>query len=277
MPVMLPQWLQTLRLTEINDRVGNDPRSVGGKVLGVDRDAAMNEAAGWGQANFDENWGELSPDDRVLLYAYFFQRGHLEELVQAFRILFVDTCPNDPIVVDLGCGPFTGGLAIACALNADARFDYVGVDTSQAMRRLGEKLASAATRLDAMPDCHRHWATSLGSLSWKAPPNWRDVIVVVSYLFASPSLDVATLVTELKVLLGKLGGGRVTVLYTNSTRQEANLSFPLFCNSLQTLGFQLYADDTGSIEINRRSTVRTRKLRYALFHRERQYTLRLGD
>ena len=277
MPVTLPQWLQTLRLSEISDRVGSDPRSVGGKVLGVDTNAARDEAAGWGQANFDENWGELSPDDRVLLYAYFFQRGHLEELVEAFRILFVNSCPDDPIVVDLGCGPFTGGLAIACALKTGARFDYIGVDTSQAMRRLGEKLAIASTRLDVTPHCHRHWSASLDSVSWKAPPSWRDVIVVVSYLFASPTLDVATLVAELKVLLGKLGGGSVTVLYTNSIRQEANLSFPLFCHSLQTMGFQLYADDTGTIEINRRATIRTRKLRYALFHRERQHTLRLGD
>ena len=140
----------------------------------------------------------------------------------------------------------------------------------------GEKLASSATRSNTTPYCRRHWSPSIGTVTWKAPPGWRDVIVIVSYLFASPTLDVTTLVGELEVLLGKLGGGRVTVLYTNSVKQDANLNFPKFCGALQTIGFRLYADDTGSIEIKRRTTIRTRNLRYALFHRQRQYTLRLG-
>ena len=277
MPVTLPQWLQDLRRTEITDRVGNDPRSVGGKVLGVDRDAAMDEAIGWGQADFDEPWENLSPDDRVLLYTYFLQLGHLEELAEAFRMLFAGIRPNKPIVVDLGCGPFTGGLAIAGTIGADVRFDYIGVDRSKAMRQFGEQLASAAACFDAMPRVARHWLPSIASVSWNAAPSWRDVIVIVSYLFASPTLDVAALITELERLLSKLGRGRVTILYTNSARQEANLSFPTFCDALQNAGFQLRADDTGSIEIERRGEARTRKLRYALFHRDRQNTLPLAE
>ncbi len=276
MPVTLPQWLQDLRRDEITERVGNDPRSVGRKVLGVDKDAVMDEVIGWGQADFDEPWGTLSSDDRVLLYAYFLQLRHLEELAEAFRMLFAGTHPNDPIIVDLGCGPFTGGLAIASALGADTRFDYVGVDRSCAMRRFGEQLASAAARLDAMPHNVRHWSPSLASVSWNEAPGWRDVIVIVSYLFASPTLDVAALIAELEGLLSRLGGGRVTVLYTNSARQGVNLSFPVFCDTLQNAGFQLYADDTGNIEIKRRTGARTHRLRYALFHRDRQSILRLG-
>ena len=80
MPVELPPWLKRLRRSEIIERVSNDRRTVGETVLGVDRDVAQQMGAGWGQAEFDEPWGNLSPDDRVLLYAYFFQLGHLEEL-----------------------------------------------------------------------------------------------------------------------------------------------------------------------------------------------------
>ena len=276
MPVTLPQWLQDLRRTEITERVGNDPRSVGGTFFGVDRDTAM-EAVGRGQADFDEPWDTLSSDDRVLLYAYFLQLGHLEELVEAFRMLFARTYPNDPIVVDLGCGPFTGGLAIASILGGDARFDYIGVDQSHGMCQFGEQLASAAARLDVTPHNVRHWSPSIAAVPWNAAPGWRDVIVIMSYLFASPTLDVAALITELEGLLSKLGGGGVTVLYTNSARQETNLGFPAFCDALQKAGFQLYADDTGSIEIERWSGARTRKLRYALFHRDRQNTLRLEE
>ena len=60
------------------------------------------------------------------------RRGHLEELTAAFRMLFGKSPVNEPIVVDLGCGPCTGGLAIAGALGEQPSFDYIGVDRSSA-------------------------------------------------------------------------------------------------------------------------------------------------
>lgn len=282
MPIELPQWLEQLRRAEITERVRNDPRSICAKVLGVASDVAFHDVVGGGQADFDTPWENLSPEDRVLLYAYFNQKGHLEELTEAFRQLFpkhhLDAKHrlDNPIVVDLGCGPFTGGLAIAGVLGQGHGFDYIGVDRSRTMRRLGERLASAAARFDDVPSIDCHWATDTSSVSWGSAPGWRPVIVIVSYLLASPTLDAAALIGELKGLLDKLGRGSVTTLYTNSPRPDANRSFPSFRKALQDAGFELYADDTGEIEIDRWTGMRTRKLRYALFRRPRQDTLRLG-
>ena len=269
---MLPDWLQELRRSEITDRVKNDLRSTGETVFGIDSNTAMREAAGWGQADFDEPWGELSPDDRVLLYAHFFQRGHIEELLTAFKQLR----PQNPIVVDVGCGPFTGGLAIANQFPHDAQMDYIGVDRSSAMRRLGERLAAAAEMVRELPRIRRHWAADVPSVSWNEAPRWRPVIVIVSYLLASRTLDVAALVPDLDRLLAKLGRGSVTVLYTNSTRDEANRNFPTFRTMLHERGFNLPTEDTGEIEVERGQDARTRRLRYALFHRPAQRTLQLG-
>ena len=191
-------------------------------------------------------------------------------------MLFAGDQPKNPIVVDLGCGPFTGGLAIAGALQGDTRFDYIGVDQSDAMRQFGEQLASAAARLETTPQNVRHWSSSMACVSWNAAPGWRDVVVIVSYLFASPTLDVSTFIVELESLLSRLGRGRVTVFYTNSVRRDANITFPAFSEALRGAGFRLYADDTGSIEIERRAGVITRPIRYALFHRDRQSGLQLG-
>lgn len=85
MPVELPQWLQDLRRSEIIERVRDDPRSTGDTLLGVSRDVAAREIIGGGQADFDQSWNDLSASDRVLLYAYINQPGHLEELAEAFR------------------------------------------------------------------------------------------------------------------------------------------------------------------------------------------------
>ena len=276
MPVELPPWLERLRRSEIIERVRNDPRSVGGTVLGVAHDVAQQEVAGWGQAEFDDPWGSLSSDDRVLLYAWFFQRGHLEELTEAFRLLFRTGPPGDePVVVDLGCGPFTGGLAVAGVLGRGQRFEYIGVDRSRAMRCFGERLALAAERFPEMPRIERHWSADVSSVSWNPAPGWRPVFVIVSYLLASPTLDAVALIADLEKLLTKFGRGPVTVLYTNSTRDEANRGFPSFCTALHDAGFELFADDTGMIEIERGRSTRRRRLRYALFHRRKQGTFRL--
>ena len=278
MPVELPQWLQDLRRSEIIERVHADPRSRGGTLLGVSRDVAAREVIGGGQADFDQPWNGLSASDRVLLYAYFNQLGHLEELAEAFRMLFADAPrPENPIVVDLGCGPFTGGLAIATALGHEQRLDYIGVDRSWAMHELGEKLATAVAELDETPRIDRHWSLDVSSITWGSVPGWHPVLVIVSYLLASPTLDAGELIGELEGLLAKIGRGPVTVLYTNSYRSEPNRHYPTFRSALQDAGFEPKVEDTGSIEVERRDVPRTRYLQYALFHRGVQNTLRLGE
>ncbi len=274
--IELPTWLRQLRAREIVDRVRSDSRSVSGNHLGVDSQTAVKEVADGGQARFDEPWRHLSPDDRVLLYAYFFQLGHLEELIAASRQLLKTSRIEAPIVVDVGCGPFTGGLAIRSVLDEGTQVDYIGVDRSGAMRRFGEQLASIAESRHGMPSMQRHWAPDISSVDWNRAPGWRPVIVIVSYLLASPTLDAVALVGELDGLLKRLGRGPVTVLYTNAAGTDANQSFPDFHAALHETGFAPVADGTGSIEISRRTGTRDRRLRYALFQRRRQDTLPLG-
>ena len=270
--VELPDWLNRLRRDEVVGPVRDDPRSQGDSFFGMDRDRAF-DAVGGGQADFDAPYGDLSPDDLALLYAYLNQKGHLEELVAAFGQLLAGEKPRNPIVVDVGCGPFTGGLALAATLGENPCFDYIGVDRADSMRRLGTRLASS----DLMPGkTTTHWAPGLGSADWPHPPGWRDVIVIVSYLFASPTLDVEAMFGDLEGLLDRLGRGAVTLLYTNSTRQEFNRRYKEFRKLLEAAGFELRAEDHGEIFVERRDRIQNRKLYYALFHRPPRQVLRLG-
>ncbi len=269
----LPQWLDRLRSREILEKVRNDPRSTGARFFGVNKTDAIDKVIERGQADFDRPWEHLTPHDRVLLYAYFNQRGHLEELVEAFRQLFpVDSIPDNPVVVDLGCGPCTGGLAFACLGKELPRFDYIGVDHSAAMRNLGEQLAIAG-QLDLTK---RYWASSMSEVAWDNAPGWRPVIVIVSYLLASPTLESAyRLIRDLDVLLTRIGRGRATVIYTNSSNATPNLRFPAFRDELLKLGFALLADDTGTIPVERFGDEVSRNLRYALFDRDERRILEL--
>ena len=232
------------------------------------------EAIGRGQADFDAPSGDLSPDDLALLYAYLNQKGHLEELVSAFGQLLAGARPENPIVVDIGCGPFTGGLALAATLGDDPRFDYIGVDRATSMRQLGARLAGSELLPGRMT---ARWASDIDSVEWQRPPGFREVIAIVSYLFASPTLDVEAVFGDLEGLLDRLGHGAVTLLYTNSVRQEPNRHYPEFRERLEAAGFRMHAQDQGEIVVERSNRRQTRKLYYALFRRPPRQTLRLGD
>lgn len=271
----LPNWLAQLRKVEIVERVRNDPRSTGGTLFGMDMEEAFS-AIGGGQADFDDSRGDLSPDDLALLYAYLNQKGHLKELITAFSQLFADSAekPQNPVVVDLGCGPFTGGLALAATFGHNPCFDYIGIDRADSMRRLGERLAHSSLVPGRVTT---HWAARINDLQWKEPPGWREVIVIISYLFASPTLDAEVVSMELDSLLRQLGYGAVTLLYTNSTREEPNRQYPGFRQRLEKAGFQVWADGQGEIAIERKNGLKERNLRYALFRCSPRQTLPLGE
>ena len=271
--VELPDWLDRLRRIEVTNRVRNDPRSRGRTLFGMDRAQAF-EAIGGGQADFDAPSGDLSPDDLVLLYAYLNQKGHIEELVTASDLLLAGSKPPNPIVVDVGCGPFTGGLALVATLGHDPCFDYIGIDRAASMRRLAARLASSGLVPGRVTT---HWAADIDSVEWLRPPGFREVIVIVSYLFASPTLDAEAMFMGLDRLLRRIGQGAVTLLYTNSTREELNRQYPGFRQRLEEAGFRVRAEDQGEIVVERSNRPQERKLYYALFRRPQVRRLLLGE
>ena len=273
MPTELPPLIESLRKTIVVEPLRNDPRHTSKGPLGLSRKAAIS-AIGWGQANFDEPFEELSSKDRVMLYAYWNQKRHLEELTAAFGQFFSGGHPEEPlIVIDLGCGPFTGGLALAGHLGRSERFDYIGVDRSRSMRLLGEQFAAAADKNEDLPDVAHFWFDSVSQIKWQQPSSWREVVIIVSFLLASDSLDVANLVNELHQLLPKLSRGGVTVIYTNSEKAGPNSNFPAFKKALSDIKFRMVVDEIGEVE----TVSRPLRLRYALFRRHKLSTLELGE
>ena len=132
--VHLEDWYLKLRQERVLDVVDQDSRSlaVPGSMLGWPFEWARTVGIGSGQANFDEGVENLAPCDRARLYAYINQSGHVEELVLAFRALLGKSLALEGgAVIDMGCGPFTAGLALANVVGAGQSFDYFGVDLYQ--------------------------------------------------------------------------------------------------------------------------------------------------
>jgi hypothetical protein len=270
----IPNWLAQLRRQEIIEVVQNHPNTHNGLVLNLSPQEIVDKAICGGQADFDAPYLHLNGAERALLYAYFNQLGHLEELIEAFTQLFKNGSPADPfVVVDAGCGPFTGGLALSSVINRP--FSYIGIDRSVSMRNLGERLASAAQDSGRLRCSCRQWVADFDDIKWQPPPDWRPILVIASYLLASPTLDVAVFVRNIDVVCKLFGRGPVTVLYTNSALPRPNRSFPVFRNLLRDLGFRIIADDQGEIAIERFQGLQRRPLRYALFQRDAQTILEL--
>jgi hypothetical protein len=269
-----PNWLARLLRQEIIDVVNDHPTTTNNLVLNLSPDEIFNQVIGRGQADFDTPYLHLSGAERALLYAHFNQPGHLKELIEAFSQLFRNGPPRDPlIVVDAGCGPFTGGLALSAVINTP--FSYIGVDRSVSMRDLGERLASSAQDLGSLNCSERQWVADFDGIKWQRPADWRPILVIASYLLASPTLDVAAFVRDIEGACNLFGRGPVTVLYTNSPLPWPNRNLDLFRNCLVGVGFRIVADDRGEITIERYDEVRTRELRYALFQRDAQAVLKV--
>ena len=52
-----------------------------------------------------------------------------------------ESCGKQVVMIDIGCGPATYGIAFAQRFAAEMnKIEYVGVDTSEEMLRMGERL-----------------------------------------------------------------------------------------------------------------------------------------
>ena len=265
--VQLGDWYHALRQERIVDVVHQDPRSlaVPGSLLGWPFEWARTVGIGNGQANFDEPIENLAPHDRARLYAYINQPGHVEELVLAFRAL-LGTSPvlEGGAVIDVGCGPFTAGLALANVVGSSQNFDYFGVDLYHSMCNLGREVAGAVHDSGALsPGTREMFLQDISMIPGGAALRGQPTLVVLSFLLASRTVDVNQITDEVIAACDRIGLGAVNLLYTNSTSEWAGRNYETFKAKLESHGFSWIAGGNERLE----ETRKPRLVHYALFHR----------
>lgn len=256
-------WLVQLRTKMIVQPVQEDIRTRHNRPLGRDVNWIFNHAIGGGQANFDAPIENLTSQDRVLLYAYLNQKAHVDELIHAFTKLL----PNlekfeNATVIDIGCGPFTAGLALANVVGNGVSYRYFGVDHSVSMCALGEALAEAtqkANETHAKTEISFH--QNIDAISFGPIRGAEITIFVLSYLLASDSINVDTLTKQISIAQNKVGLGAAVLLYTNTGRESARKLYPEFCKKLGSIGFVENVED---VELFIESD-KDRLIHYALF------------
>lgn len=261
-------WLEQLRKRLIVDPIRNDKRSTTNTLLGHDFGWVRRVGINGGQADFDSPLNGLSPRDRAMLYAYVNQKGHVDELIHAFNKLGENVRDfQNSTIIDIGCGPFTAGLALANVIGNEVPYRYYGLDRAQSMLDFGRELALGVSAAGEFhPSTKVFFESDLDSINF-GPLRAADMtIFVLSYLLASGTIDIEKLVGEMLRACNRISLGRVVVFYTNSVREEARINYEPFRSRLTSEGFDVFVE--GAEVFN--DADNQRNIHYALFVRKPQ-------
>lgn len=203
-----------------------------------------------GRADFGNGYDDpnhpLKPAEKTLLYCFCNMRLHFFEALATFRryrttikSMFADG--KKTMMIDLGCGPGTAGLALGEFMKG-SMFSYVGLDIARPMRDKARSLLQAGIDEGILANetgiaISRSWRELLKGVSKIKAQN---VIVNATYLFASESLNVDDVCSLVRALCKRPEIERVVFIYSNTIDARASKKYEEFKTKMDG-GF----DDSG--------------------------------
>ena len=202
-------------------------------LLGLDTFTIRSEVINFGQANFDKPYKKLLPADVVKLYCYFNMRKHYYSSLYLFercswikKLISKEGCLK---FIDVGCGPATSGIALTDYLlsikNSKQQYDYIGVDYYDSM------LTAAADFMtnSVYKECtNNDFIKSINEIKNDNFSNANSILLNTCYLFASPTLKIDLLATEINNLLNVYSSLPRFLLFQNTTDEAKNIKYELF-------------------------------------------------
>jgi hypothetical protein len=222
-----------------------------------------------GRADFNTGFNGLTPDDKVIIYCYYYMQMHI---VSSFHVFtssdsllkeYILTPSKNIVFIDFGCGPLTSGVALAWYYrsldkNKELDFHYIGIDNSEAMIRkaieISEPRAWRGCSFNFLESYEDH--DSILELSARDISSGKDqdylIVLNYSYLFASSTLDVSNLAELVKKILDNNKSHKICLLYQNpfflkSKRDKFKSSFPKLCTVVDQEAKLRYRNTTGKI------------------------------
>ncbi|HQV79187.1 MAG TPA: hypothetical protein PLJ42_10525 [Chitinophagales bacterium] len=206
-------------------------------LLGLDTFTIRSEVINFGQANFDKPYKKLTPAEIVKLYCYFNMRKHYYSSLYLFercswikKLISKDGCLK---FVDVGCGPATSGIALTDYLlsikNLKQQFDYIGVDYYDSMLTAA---ADFMTNSVYRKCTNNDFIKSIAEIKDDNFSNANSILLNTCYLFASPTLKIDLLATEINNLLNDYSSLPRFLLFQNTTDEAKNIKYELFKKKL---------------------------------------------
>lgn len=232
--------------TEIGSKILN------GTFKDYTKDYIRNTIVEQGQADFTTGYNGLTPDDKVLLYAYCYFQMHfsstmavLEKYKPAFENYIWKKCKGVAFL-DVGCGPLTSGLALLELSNKYFKphkpfdYTYVGIDIAKAMIDLAIKFEKAIPRY---PQTDRIlFNKSCYETNYKEIVKYKfdeniGIIINCCYFFASPTIEVNEFIKVIKTFVEAHKNNKLCLIYQNapSTSRNVTQNYETFLKQISVL------------------------------------------
>jgi SAM-dependent methyltransferase len=225
----------------------DDPRTIDSEnlKLGYPFEKIREEVLAKGLTDFsqghdDSKYGHLTAHDKVLLYCFVNLRMHFFAALATFeahRALLEDLFASEGrlLVLDIGCGPGTAGLALADLLPGRS-FDYLGIDLAPPMHAKALALWEAARARGLIgKDSTATFRTSWTDVAVDQVAPASSLLVVLSYCCASHTLtwkSLQSLAHTVRGLQESRTGKPLVLAYMNSTNALANRNYEVFKQAL---------------------------------------------
>jgi hypothetical protein len=237
--------MNSLFNAEVNALVMPHRTEANGKsaLFGIDFDVVVKEVIQLGLADFGEPYRSgsavITPEQRVQCYCFANMKGHFWADYAHFRSWESSFEPhfsgeNRLVIIDVGCGPATAGLAFSELFPGQA-FAYYGIDRVAQMRGAARQMMRQGQVQGVVDD----ETTTVCRSSWEQLPSDLAVGAVVllnfSFFFGSPWLtpeEIQSLAKFYHHLASTDRVNSVLISYTNSPHDLANKKYATLLRAL---------------------------------------------
>lgn len=203
-----------------------------------------------GRANFINDIEGLSPRDQIIVYCYYYMQTHTVSGYHTLRKCLEDhkmSMVNNPVFIDFGCGPLTGGISFAWYnhvhnknMTNGVRCRYIGMDRSPEMLKCAEEMSqcglfhSDSTFNFVLRNSLAEIPPLLASMRGKQG-NRLKIILNCSYFFGSKSLNVDAFVRFMNDLLSShtTDEDHVCLLFQNPYNLHENHKWSAFKSGVE--------------------------------------------
>ena len=202
-----------------------------------------------GRADFDIDSDGLTASQKVDLYGYYYFQMHFTSSYVFFLSetdFLKNVITNKHICfIDVGCGPFTSGLAFNSILSKPENkvyktATYIGIDTSNKMLEKGQSVYNSISTPNFQQAIFNTDMNSITDGLHLMTNQSEELIFILnySYLFASHSLDVEEFVSFTNTILTQFCNTarcKLIVLQQNPKTDSLNIKWNEYANKLSAL------------------------------------------
>ena len=280
---------------EVNKLYKNHPKTKGWiqEVISEDSFYHREQILKRGQADFNNGFNKLTPEEKVTLYCNYYLQMHvasgyyvLKKGESVLRKFFA--IPNKNICfIDFGCGPLTSGISLAWACldwseiygNNRLKINYLGIDTAIPMIKKAKNISSKYSNLfdnsiysfDFIKDFAKY--SKISNFIENKLVSCEDELIVLnfSYFFASDSLDVEEIIDLVEKIINNYGiQHQIVILFQNPINGYKNGEWQNFRERIQ-LNVVVedeeeikYRNTTSAYNEKDQSEIKTIQLKYAV-------------